>query len=72
MRTAIHEATRGRTTIIIAHRLSTILSVDEVAVIEDGQLVEQGPLADLMAREGRFAALFRTGFGTEDAARAAS
>lgn len=72
VRTAIHEATRGRTTIIIAHRLSTILSVDEVAVIEDGQLVEQGPLADLMAREGRFAALFRTGFGAEDTARAAS
>ncbi len=62
VRDAIAQATQGRTTIMIAHRLSTIMAADEVAFIEGGRLVEQGPLEDLMIQNGKFAQLFHTEF----------
>ena len=48
----------GRTTIIIAHRLTTIAQADQIAVVEDGRIVESGTPAELRARGGRFADLF--------------
>jgi ATP-binding cassette subfamily B (MDR/TAP) protein 7 len=39
---AIRRATSGKTSICIAHRLSTIMDADEIFVIKDGRLVEQG------------------------------
>lgn len=62
VRDAIAEATKGRTTIIIAHRLSTVMAADDIAYIENGRLVEQGKLADLLAAPSRFAALFKSEF----------
>ena len=44
----------GRTTIAIAHRLSTLRDADELAVISDGTIVEQGVFRDLIARKGEF------------------
>lgn len=64
VRESIAKATRGRTTIIIAHRLSTILAADEIAFIEGGRLVEQGPLSDLMKTKTRFAELFHNEFSS--------
>ncbi|MEI6800338.1 MAG: ABC transporter ATP-binding protein [Pseudomonadota bacterium] len=58
VRDAIATATRGRTTILIAHRLSTILAADEVAYIDGGRVVEQGPLAEMLNGKGKVAALF--------------
>ena len=58
VRDAITTATQGRTTILIAHRLSTVLAADEVAYIDDGQVLEQGPLQELLARGGYVAAMF--------------
>jgi ATP-binding cassette subfamily B protein len=55
---ALRRLREGRTTIIIAHRLSTVLEADEVAVIEDGRVVEAGPPDQLLARGGRFADLY--------------
>jgi len=48
----------GRTVVVIAHRLSTAARADRVAVVDDGRLVEEGTHADLLARGGRYAALF--------------
>jgi ATP-binding cassette subfamily B protein len=48
---------RGRTAVLIAHRLSTVRIADRVLVMEDGLVVEDGPPAELVAGEGRFAAL---------------
>ena len=47
----------GRTTFIIAHRLSTVRDADEILVFEGGQIVERGKYQELLARNGRFAAL---------------
>ncbi|HZD00523.1 MAG TPA: ABC transporter ATP-binding protein [Actinomycetes bacterium] len=55
---ALRRLRQGRTTIVIAHRLSTVVDADQVAIIEDGRVVEVGPPEDLIARGGRFAALY--------------
>jgi ABC-type multidrug transport system fused ATPase/permease subunit len=55
---ALRRLRQGRTTIIIAHRLSTVLEADQVAVIEDGRVVEAGPPGELLDRGGRFADLY--------------
>jgi len=52
---AIDEVMADRTAIVIAHRLSTIRHADHIVFLEDGRAVEQGPLSELLARNGRFA-----------------
>ncbi len=54
---SLEELSRGRTSIIIAHRLSTIKNADRIAVIEGEGIVEQGSHAELMAKDGAYAAL---------------
>ncbi|MCI0546787.1 MAG: ABC transporter ATP-binding protein/permease [Candidatus Rokubacteria bacterium] len=51
--------TRGRTTLIIAHRLSTVRDADRIVVVRDGVIAEQGSFAELLARDGIFAGLYR-------------
>lgn len=46
----------NKTVIIIAHRLSSIKGVDEILVIDKGQIVERGNHADLMAKGGKYKA----------------
>jgi len=48
-----------RTTLVIAHRLETVADADTVVVLEDGRIAEQGPPAELLAREGKFADFWR-------------
>jgi ATP-binding cassette subfamily B protein len=55
---ALRRLRQGRTTIIIAHRLSTVIDADQVAIVEDGRVVESGAPDDLIAGGGRFAALY--------------
>jgi len=49
---------RNRTTFVIAHRLSTIRQADQILVIEDGRIVEQGKHEELLKREGRYHELY--------------
>jgi ATP-binding cassette subfamily B protein len=55
---ALQRLRSGRTTIIIAHRLTTIAQADQIAVVEDGRVVEAGPPDELLAGGGRFASLY--------------
>lgn len=48
----------NRTTFVIAHRLSTIQKADQILVIEDGHIVEQGRHAELLAKQGRYHQLY--------------
>ncbi len=50
--------TKGRTTFVIAHRLSTIRKADQILVIENGRIAEQGTHDVLIAKEGRYFNLF--------------
>jgi subfamily B ATP-binding cassette protein MsbA len=52
----------NRTTLVIAHRLSTVENADRIVVFEEGALIESGSHADLLARGGAYAALYRTQF----------
>jgi len=53
---------KGRTSFVIAHRLSTITNADKIVVIHDGKIVEQGSHAELLANQGMYYELYRTGF----------
>ena len=69
---ALYGVMEGKTVIAIAHRLSTIAAMDRIVVLEDGQVVEDGPHAELLRKSGlyaRFWARQSGGFiGLEEAA----
>ncbi|MBI1775325.1 MAG: ABC transporter ATP-binding protein [Proteobacteria bacterium] len=58
--------TSRRTTFTIAHRLSTVVNADRIVVLRDGIIVESGPFAELIRRNGAFAQLYRTQFQERD------
>ncbi|MGB5480284.1 MAG: ABC transporter ATP-binding protein [Eudoraea sp.] len=55
---SLSNLTEGRTTFVIAHRLSTIRKADQILVIENGRIAEQGTHESLIAKEGRYYNLF--------------
>jgi len=55
---SLNELMKGRTTFVIAHRLSTIRRADQILVIEDGRIAEQGNHDELIKLEGRYFELF--------------
>ncbi|MBX3015099.1 MAG: ABC transporter ATP-binding protein [Caldilineaceae bacterium] len=59
---ALEPLFQGRTSLVIAHRLSTILRADKILVLNQGQLVEQGTHAELLAQGGLYAHLYETQF----------
>jgi subfamily B ATP-binding cassette protein MsbA len=62
---ALETLMRGRTTIVVAHRLSTIERADRIVVLENGRIVETGPHAALLRRDGVYARLYRIQFADQ-------
>ena len=62
---AIERTMQGRTTLAIAHRLSTILRADLILVYERGRIVERGTHAELLAKGGPYALLYREQFADD-------
>jgi subfamily B ATP-binding cassette protein MsbA len=59
---ALDELMRNRTTLVIAHRLSTIENADRILVMEQGNIVESGTHAELLAVGGHYAKLYKRQF----------
>ncbi|HXM09080.1 MAG TPA: ABC transporter ATP-binding protein [Terriglobales bacterium] len=59
---ALEIALAGRTSIVIAHRLSTILKADQILVVQDGRIVQQGTHAELVEQHGVYAELYQLQF----------
>ncbi|CAH7359738.1 ATP-binding lipopolysaccharide transport protein [Vibrio chagasii] len=62
IQSALEELQKDKTVLVIAHRLSTIEQADEILVVDDGQIVERGPHAELIAHDGAYAQLHRIQF----------
>ena len=62
IQTAMRELMQGKTCFVIAHRLSTIQNADNILVVRDGDIVEQGDHKTLMAKNGFYAGLYNSQF----------
>ena len=63
---ALDELCKGRTTLVVAHRLSTIRNADEIAVVINGQITEQGTHEELIAKNGTYKKLYSLQFREND------
>ena len=54
---ALETLAKGRTTLVVAHRLATVQGADQILVMDQGQLVEQGSHSQLVAKDGLYAKL---------------
>ena len=59
VQTAMERLFPGRTVVMIAHRLSTVASADRIVVLRNGKVEEQGPHAELLAKNGVYATLYK-------------
>ena len=66
IRAALQEVTADRATIIISHRLSSLMHADEILFLEDGEILERGSHAELIAQQGKYRDLYELQIRPED------
>jgi subfamily B ATP-binding cassette protein MsbA len=59
---SLNELAANKTTIVIAHRLSTIVNADQIIVVDNGEIIEQGTHNDLLNKSGAYYTLFNSQF----------
>jgi ABC-type transport system involved in Fe-S cluster assembly fused permease/ATPase subunit len=59
IQSALDAVAKGRTSLVIAHRLSTVIGADQILVMDDGRIVERGNHAELLAKNGLYASLWK-------------
>ncbi len=59
---SLNKLAANKTTIVIAHRLSTIVSADQIIVVDNGEIIEQGTHSDLLSKSGAYFTLFNSQF----------
>ena len=64
----LRAVSQGKTALVIAHRLSTVVDAHEIVVLEAGRVVERGPHTELLAKNGRYAEMWRLQQSGQDAA----
>ncbi|WP_170561588.1 ABC transporter ATP-binding protein [Ruegeria atlantica] len=68
VKSALDALTQNMTVIVIAHRLSTVLEADKIIVVQDGAVVEEGNLDELLQLDGQFKKLFDQQFRKHESA----
>ncbi len=63
---ALKTLLKGRTSFVIAHRLSTIVNSDQIFVIDQGRIVEQGTHTEMLSNRGTYYNLYRMGFHDQE------
>ena len=63
---ALTAALSGRTALVIAHRLSTVRAADQILVLDEGKIVEEGTHDELIVSGGLYSELYRTQFAVTD------
>lgn len=58
---ALDKLEKGRTTVVIAHRLSTVQNADQIIVLDEGAIAEQGTHAELMEKKGLYEKMYQAG-----------
>ncbi|MEM9966276.1 MAG: ABC transporter ATP-binding protein [Asticcacaulis sp.] len=66
LRAALQKGSKNRITLIIAHRLSALMHADEIIVLDKGRITERGNHAQLLARNGHYAALYHMQSGQRE------
>lgn len=59
---ALSRLLRNRTSFVIAHRLSTVVNADRIVLVQNGQITEEGTHSQLLALQGEYYRLYRSGF----------